>query len=283
MLTSQSLDSTYNVFGPEKAIEMFAEAGFDAFDYSMFDMFDRNHPLHQSDYKDYIAKLKTVADRCGIVCNQAHAPFGSSFGEPGEDEYRFQTIVRAMESAALLGAKIIVVHPKQHLEYWTHVEELKEMNINFYKRLIPYCEKFNIKVAAENMFQIRDGVVVDSTCANPKEFREYLDLVDSPWIVACMDVGHVAITHHPYDEYVDCLGDKLQAIHLHDNDCNYDYHIAPCTGNIDMDFVSDQLKRIGYKGDITCEVVIHDIPNEEFPEKLKFICDRAGEIREKIL
>ena len=51
----------------------------------------------------------------------------------------------------------------------------------------------------------------------------------------------------------------------------------------DMDFVADQLKRIGYKGDITCEVVIHDISNEEFPEKLKFICDRAGEIREKIL
>lgn len=283
MLLSQSLDSTYNVFGPEKAIEMFAEAGFEAYDYSQFDLFNHDHPVQQPDYKEYIAKIKAVADRCGITCNQSHAPFPSSFGEPGEDEYRFETIVRAMEVASMLGAKIIVVHPKQHLEYKTHAEELKQMNVEFYKRLVPYCEKFNIKVAAENMFQMENGVVVDSTCADPKEFREYLDLVDSPWIVACMDVGHVAITHHPYDEYVDCLGEKLQAIHLHDNDCNYDYHIAPTTGSIDMDFVAAQLKRIGYTGDMTCEVGIHDIPDGEFPEKLKFICDRTREIRGRIL
>jgi excinuclease ABC subunit B len=85
-----------------------------------------------------------------------------------------------MEIAAILGAKIIVVHPKQHLEYAEYSKELFEMNVEFYKSLIPYCEKFGIKVATENMWQW-DNVnkkIIDSVCSKPQEFCDLIDEIN---------------------------------------------------------------------------------------------------------
>ena len=36
MLVSECLDSVYRAFGAETAIKMFKDAGFEAFDYSLF-------------------------------------------------------------------------------------------------------------------------------------------------------------------------------------------------------------------------------------------------------
>ena len=281
MLVSECLDSVYRAFGDETAIKMFKDAGFEAFDYSLFDMFEPYHPLNQPDAKEYLERLIQIKNDCNIVCNQCHAPFPSSVGNDKDDPYIYEHIISAMEAASKMGAKIIVVHPKQHLVYWENVELLKQMNIEFYKSLIPYCEKYNIKVAVENMYQCRDGRVVDSTCANPYEFREYLDLIDSPWIVACMDVGHVAITHYEYDEYVRVLGDKLQAIHLHDNDCINDNHAIPLTQNIDMNAVMAALKKYGYKGDLTCEVQFN-LEKEKHFDTLVQIRENAEKLRKLI-
>ena len=46
---------------------------------------------------------------------RAYAPRASSFADAEKTEKRFAEIVRAMKYAAVLGAKVIVVHPCQHL------------------------------------------------------------------------------------------------------------------------------------------------------------------------
>ena len=53
------------------------------------------------------------------------------------------------------------------------------MNVEFYKSLIPYCEKFGIKVACENMWQNNSasGAITDSTCSRAWEFCKYIDAV----------------------------------------------------------------------------------------------------------
>lgn len=71
--------------GEERAIEMLAKAGFDAWDFSMFRMCEYNpeskiymttdHPLSGKDYLAYARRLKQVGLDNGIVCNQSHAPF----------------------------------------------------------------------------------------------------------------------------------------------------------------------------------------------------------------
>ncbi len=277
MLLSTQTDVLGSVYGEEKAIRMLKEAGFDAFDLSMFRMAaEKDYEMNRPDFREYAKKLRAVAEECGIVCNQAHAPFPSSTEDPGQDEEIFETIVRSMEAASIVGAGIIVVHPKQHLPYNTCREELKKLNLAFYQRLIPYCEKFGIQVACENMWQHNReaGRIIDSTCSSAEEFCEYIDELQSPWIVGCMDVGHVVLTDQDLGHMVRTLGKKrLKALHVHDNDLCSDSHTMPFVGKIDFSALCRALKESGYEGEFTyeCDEFLRKLPVCVFPEALKLM------------
>lgn len=269
MILSTQTDVLGRLYGDAEAIRMLAKAGFDAYDFSFFLMFEKaDYPMNGPDFRDYAKSLRAVADECGISCNQAHAPFASSTGDPADDERRFKAIVQSMEAASILGAKIIIVHPKHHLPYVTQPAELKRLNVEFYKRLAPYCQQFGIKVACENMWQRNKAAhrIIDSVCSRPAEFCEYLDEVDSPWVVACLDVGHVALTDEDMATTIRTLGpDRLQALHVHDNNLCEDSHTMPYMLKIDFDALTSALKEIGYRGDFTLEA---DNFLKSFPEPL---------------
>lgn len=264
MKLSTTLNVPASLFGEEASIRKIAEAGFDAFDLSLFRMFTDpdNYEMNRDDYRAYAKRLRSAADDCGIVCNQSHAPFGSSTGEPAEDERRFGLIVRAMEVAAVLGAKNIVVHPLQHLPYIAgdNAARLEEMNMAFYRRLIPYAEEYGIRIAVENMWQTatlphgQEARIWHSTCSTPAEFCRYIDRLDSPWVVACLDIGHVSLVDEDIPAFIRALGcDRLQCLHVHDTDGVGDLHTLPFFGVIDYTAVCRTLAEIGYTGDITFE------------------------------
>lgn len=259
MLLSTEIESLAGTLGEIPAIQLLAQAGFDAYDLSLFAMrYDPECPFCKDTYKEYALQLRKAAEQAGIVCNQAHAPFPSSVGDPEQDAVIYDKIIRAMEIAAIAGAKIIVVHPKQHLTYREpgSPEKLEEMNIEFYRSLIPYCEKFGIRVATENMWQYdpEKGRIVDSTCSRAEEFCRYIDRIGSPWIVGCLDIGHVPLAGEDLPRIIQMLGkDRLQALHVHDNNLRDDNHAMPYTMQIDFDQVTKALREIGYQGDMTFE------------------------------
>lgn len=278
LLSTQNRD-LLNMFGFEKAVTLLKNAGYDAYDMSLFEMFTdaENCPLNKEDYRDVAKKMRSFADSIGLPCNQAHAPFSSSKGDE-KDEWRFETIVRSMEIASILGAKCIVVHPKQHLPYIHNKKELWDMNIAFYTRLIPYCEQFNIKVALENMWQYnhKGNRIVDSVCSRPEEFLAYLEALNSPWLVACLDIGHVALTDEDIPTFIRTLGKKhLKALHVHDVDYRDDRHTLPYMMDIEWAPVLDALAEIGYEGDITFEadIFIRNLPAPLIETGVKFMAD----------
>ena len=62
--------------GVDKAIEVLANAGFDAYDITLCHADKKeNHWLRQENWRDEAKRLREVADKAGIVCNQSHAPF----------------------------------------------------------------------------------------------------------------------------------------------------------------------------------------------------------------
>lgn len=262
MKLSTTLDIPGRLFGEEEGIRKIAAAGFDAFDLSLFRMLSdpENYPLACDGYRDYAKRLRAVADDSGIVCNQSHAPFASSTGDPNEDERRFALIVRAMEIAAIVGARNIVVHPLQHLRYTEgdNAARLEEMNMTFYRRLIPYAEEYGIHIAVENMWQKAavDGNerIWHSTCSSPAEFCRYIDRLDSPWIIGCLDIGHVSLVDEDAPAFIRALGrDRLCCLHVHDTDGVSDLHTLPYFGSIDYEAVCAALAEIDYTGDITFE------------------------------
>ena len=261
------------------AIKMLKGTGFDAYDISLFELTTNDEYLfNQDNYVEIAKEIREYADSLGIVCNQSHAPHPSSTGKEEEDKIIFDKIVRAMEVASILGAKIIVVHPKQHLLYAENLDELFRINVEFYRSLIPYCEKFGIKVACENMWQRGNGnnVPSDSTCSRAWEFNKYLDAIDSEWIVGCLDIGHVSLMNANIPEFIRQMGNKrLQALHVHDNDYKLDKHTIPFMEKIDFEAVCRALAEIDYQGDITFETnaFYRGKPKELLFATNKYLCE----------
>lgn len=258
-------------FGAEESIRMLANAGFDAVDVSFFGMETGQGEWCREDYREHALRLGKVGEECGIGFAQAHAPFPSSRGEKPYDTEIRKWILRSMEASAIMGVRNIIVHPLQHLEYAKEREALFEMNLDFYRSLIPYCEKYGIRVCAENMWQYdnRRKYIVDSVCSCPEEFNRLLDELDSPWIVGCLDLGHCALVGREPEDFIRAMGkERLQALHVHDVDYLQDCHTLPFTESLNWEAITGALAQIGYEGDFTFEAdnFFINFPKELMPQ-----------------
>ena len=260
---------------PEEAVKLVKSAGFDAIDFSFL-----TEPYYAETGfgEDWYRQLRQIADDHGIVFNQAHAPFSTSFKDPEQTEKRFWEIIRSMKHAAILGIPVTVVHPMQHLCYYDKgvPEQLFVMNMDFYRRLIPHCEEYGVKVAVENMWQVNSHKCIDhSTCSTPAEMICYHDTLNSPWITCCLDVGHATLVEDT-PTFIRALGaQRLGCLHVHDVDGVHDNHMPPYTGITNWDEIIDALKDIGYQGDITFETPywFRNLPMPLHGQALKLLAD----------
>jgi sugar phosphate isomerase/epimerase len=261
MIISTQTDSLSRTFGDREAVRILAENGFDAIDYSMFYMTDKNDKRFKEDgnYCDYFRELRAYADKCKIPFNQTHPPFPSYI--EGNNEYNdkiFKLLIEAIRCSAILGAKYAIIHPN-------HVSEgIFEKNMEFYKALLPYAKEYNVVICLENMFGWKDRAF-PTACGTSGDFVKYLDYLDSDYFKACLDIGHAGISGQSAAEMIHTLGhDRLKALHVHDNDNIHDMHTLPFTCNIDWNGITKTLTDINYTGEFTFEAdnFLNKMPDE---------------------
>ena len=220
-------------FGIEKAVDLICDAGFEGIDFSDY---HENSFVNEDDYKTIAKKIKERANRRGVEFCQAHAPFISVLLKQGDWDYVYKRLEKSIETAGILGVETIVIHPLGGGNYVINSESIFEKNVNFYKSLIPYCEKYGVKVALENMFMGRSDGARDAACAIPQEFKRYIDTINSPYITGCLDIGHAAICKREPQDVLRFLGsDRVTCLHIHDNDYITDRHTLPCTMNLNWE------------------------------------------------
>ena len=213
--------------GAKAAIDMFVEAGFTAMDYSFF-----NEAKEWEEYfgtPDVFKKAEEIrryAEEKGLVLCQSHAPFKFREGmEMNESEYEYYRIVRSMELAAAMGIPMIVIH-----SFMTE-DNLKmlDQNERYYNSLLPYAERFGIKIAVENLTGRRNGGDVPTVhnLGTPELFKEMQDRLASPYICGCLDIGHANLTYHDAANFIRQCKGYVQYIHTHDNDGAHDCHLLP--------------------------------------------------------
>ena len=253
MKVSSEIASAARLVGEEKAIELMAKAGFDAWDFSMFEMcrYDwanrcvakNDHPLAGNNYLAFARKLKQVGLDNGIVCNQSHAPFPVSV-QPIRDHLK-----RALECTAEAGGKICVIHPNN--------DKSPEENAEMYFELLPFAKEMGVKIATENMWNWNGETdeAAPAACSDHISFPAHLAAVNDDAFVACLDIGHAEMKGLGTDQVrlSHALGNKLQALHLHDNDRWHDNHQIPFSMNINFNDTVKALKEIGYQGYFTLE------------------------------
>ena len=139
--------------------------------------------------------------------------------------------------------------------------------------IICYCEKYGICVAVENLF---------NRIRTPEELNRIVERIGSPYIVACVDVGHAALTGHKPEDFIAGMNpDILACLHVQDVDYKEDRHMLPFTESLDWTAIMTSLKKKGYKGDITLEIIkyLDQHPVELLPDALAFSAKIANHLR----
>lgn len=279
---------TIRAFGEKEGLRILKEAGYDYLDFSFFFCIDELDKMIA--YEPVIREIAAYAKEQGIVFHQAHAPYPSSVDDDDEDFDNgeiFQMIAKAIEYASVLGIHTLIVHPKKHLPRKGNEEALYQMNMEFCQNLLPYCEKYNVRIALENVYQ-RDTdreCYVHGACADPEEFIRYLDSLPREWFVGCLDVGHCALVGEDIPNMIRKLGrDRLKALHIHDVDYKRDCHTLPGLQKLDFDAILKALAEIRYDGVLTLEadLFLKGFEPEFYPQATKFMCQRARFLADKL-
>lgn len=247
MKISTQIEIASSLVGEEKAVLYVARAGFDAWDFSMFEMGNASHPLSGENYLAFARKLKRIGLDNGIVCNQSHAPF-----PPSSPEVR-SYFKRAIECTAEAGGEICVIHPDNDKD--------PEENAEMYLELLPFAKEHNVKIAAENMWNwdLDKDESSFAACSSSESFVQHLDAVNDDYLVACLDIGHAEMrgSGDGAANMVRALGHRLKALHIHDNDRWHDNHQLPFSMSIDYSPIVAALKKIGYDGWFTLEADLY--------------------------
>ena len=260
--------------GLNYAFDTLMNAGYPAIDISLF---GRNDYLFEEGWKDTAKELYERAKARGVIINQAHAPFGG-----GYDHYTknlIPTFPRVFAFCEILGVRQIVVHPLQQGRYYGRERELFDMNMDFYRSLIPLSEKHGIKIAIENMWQTHPVThrICDDVCADPHELAAYYDTLNDPeHFTVCLDIGHVALCGREPQDAIRILGhDRLGALHVHDVDYVNDLHTIPYLGRVNWSAVVEALADIDYSGEFTMESdsFLAPYPADFIPTATKYMAD----------
>ena len=269
--------------GINAAVDAMLDAGYPALDISLF---GNNGFMLADDWRETAKALRSKAETLGAVFNQAHAPFGGGYEHYTKN--LIPTFPRVFEFCEELGVRQIVVHPLQQGRYYGRERELFDMNMDFYRSLIPLSDKHGIKIAIENMWQTHPVThrICDDVCADPHELAAYFDTLNDPeHFTVCLDIGHVALCGREPEDAIRVLGhDRLGALHVHDVDYINDLHTIPYLGRVNWSAVVDALADIRYKGEFTMEsdAFLARYPNDFLPTATRFMADTTKYLAEKL-
>ena len=277
MKLSSNIVRFYSAFGINKTIDLFSEVGFEAIDFNC-DIEEYHDNTHD---KNFYSELKKYANDRGIIFGQTHAPFASAYVDAAKAGKRFGEIINSMEYSSYLGAPCMVVHPCQQFDYsQSNKDAIYEYNINFYKRFIPYYEKYGVKVAIENInYHDKFGFASD-----PHVIKSLHDELDNEAFTVCFDVGHVNMVGIDPADAIQTLGHRIGCLHVHDNDGVHDTHTLTYYGTINWDNVAEALAKADYKGTFNYEAsaFIAKIPTTLYREGARYMSLVGHSVIEKI-
>ena len=136
-------------------------------------------------------------------------------------------------------------------------------------RIIDRAGSLGIHIAFENLRNIRNLASV-------------LNRVSFTHVGYCYDSCH----HMNYASDMDLLGlygNRLKAIHLHDNGGSHNQHQLPFDGGIDWSLIMGNLNRTGYGGAITLEPMNWDYTHLAIRDFLRLAYEKAKRLEQMLL
>ena len=201
-----------------------------------------------------------LARKVGLNIENIHTPFEGAnkfwMDLIDGDEY-LDSQISCIHDCAVHSIQTMVLHISQGAIQ----PDVTPIGIKRLNQLVEEAERYNIDLAFENM---RD----------PKHLRYILNNIKSERVKFCFDSGHQNC-RTPENDILSLFGDRVAAVHLHDNDGIKDQHNLPFDGTIKWKEIMSKLRGVNYSGTIALEV-INDSYNDYTPQDfLKLAYDRA--------
>lgn len=214
-----------------------------------------------------------LADRAGLKIENVHSPFDrmNALWEKRDDsDYIYKRTAECIRICAANDVRKVIVHPTDGMI----PPRITFGFINFNK-LISLAENYNVKLLFENIQlpQFLDPLFV--------EFGE------SGSVGFCYDVGHENCFTRG-DDRLFAHGDKLEALHIHDNDGSSDGHMIPFDGCIDFEGFLKKVRKLRYGGALSLELYMTKSPlyknttPEDFVRRARQAAERLNEMYEVI-
>ena len=248
--------TTTCVFPPpypsEVILNRLAAIGYTSLDIGLDYCVGKGDLLDGDNWRERVMALRRQADALGVTYTHSHAP-----GNAGN---RSESQMRALEAAALLGARYIVVHPIHEMggQIITDDAEFIRINVEATLPLLPIAERLGLTILSEN--------ILWGSSIHPKNIVDLVKAVDSPCFGWCFDTGHA----NCYGIAPGILRElDVVPLSLHIQDTHGpgygDEHLLPGDGSIDWKEFLHILRDIGYKGELVLEAhhQSYNAPDEE--------------------
>ena len=233
------------------AIERIADAGF-----VEVELWTRAPHLDATDPQyDVRPVLRTLVER-GVKATSCHAPFGPHMNlgspDPSVRAAGIDSLRSLLEPCAKLGVETIVVHPNVAPQGQTdeQAEATKPLIRDSMAIAGDVARPFGLRLAFENMLSAGRS----QPCGAMAQLFELVDgLPDN--VGLCFDTGHAFANGLDLASEVRDSGDRLIALHVHNNDGELDRHWPPGRGKIDWPPFLEALRETRFEGAWTLETM----------------------------
>ena len=176
----------------------------------------------------------------GISFDTLHSPFNTIndiWKNDESGEYTLRQLTDGVDKCVLVGAPTLIVH----LSSGCPEPRITTEGNRRFDALMEYANKNKIKIAYENQRYMGNLAYV---------------LEQYPEAGFCWDTGHESC-FTPGKRFMPFFGDRLCALHLNDNNGEYnkDEHLLPYDGKIDFDYAALAIAESGFDGTLMLEVL----------------------------
>ena len=296
--------------GAENAYRMIHEVGFEGIDWGLYTLLSvRSQALTAKELKDLCIlerPLPEVLDalrpeleamkKYDLQVSQIHAPFPFYF--PGREDifaYCLPIYERCIELSEAVGCPYVIIHGQAPATGSTLPGDdpayVDELNRRMYESLIPTLQKTNVIVCLENLYRTGPAATYyEGHAADPHLAAAEIDALNAKagkeCFGLCLDTGHLNMLSKRFFGYVPVLGKRLRALHVHDNPGNHDSHLTPYSGTVNWREFTAELRKIGYAGPMTFEVISQfsesRLPDELIPAFLRLTREIGDYFRKEV-
>ena len=289
----------------EESIQFIKQCGFEGIDYGMGALFKSTFEPEKltsffdrelDELYDYFSEIKNVTVANEISISQVHGLFPIYYlGQEAKNQYVIEVLKKMIAVCRYLDSNIIVVHPWSNPEL--RKEEVKQINLDIYRKLIPVAKEFDVTICLENLYTMYVDSYHEGSCTDAEEACWYIDVLNKEageeLFGFCLDVGHANMFGKNIYQYITTLGKRLKTVHIHDNAGTCDSHMIPYTQRVmkgmgsavDWNGFLRGLKEVGYEGPISFETfrVLKQMPDELQDKVLQLIAGIGTYFKRTIL